>query len=180
MLRRGPTAITLGESDLLDFKVRSERRVVEERENRKHKHRNLPADAPDGPRFSTRAQKQRRSQEADRAIVEPFIRPSNTQAFPIENSDVASTVHIEEQTESLSLTDPFSDSGEEITMLEGSAQHLQTFSPRNTGLGEPTVASPSKNDDFHYGGFVESPSDNYTRTTSSSFGKLHFPRQKPC
>jgi hypothetical protein len=172
MLRRGPTAITLGESDLLDFKVRSERRLAEERENRKHKYRNLPADAQDGPRFNTRAQKQRRSQEADRAIVEPFIRPSNTQAVPLENSDVTSTLHIEEQTESLSLMDPFSDSGEETTTLDDTAHEMPLRSSlRTIGLEVPVASSPSKNDDFHYGGFVESPIDNHRRT---SFGKFQL------
>jgi hypothetical protein len=180
MLRRGPTAITLGESDLLDFKVRSERRLAEERENRNHKHKNRSTDTQDGPRFNTRGQKERRSQEADRAIVEPFIRPSNTQAVPLENSDVTSTVHIEEQTESLSLIDPFSDSGEETTTLDDTAHDMYLrSSPRNTGLGVAVAPSPSKNDDFHYGGFVESPIDNHRRTTSSSFGKFQLLEQKP-
>jgi len=173
MLRRGPTAITLGESDLLDFKVRSDRRLAEERENRRHKSKNRSTDTHDGPRFNIRAHKQR---EANRAVTEPFIRPLNMQAATLEDSDAASTVHIEDETEASTLTDPFTNSGERTATLEDIAPHLRAISPSSAGLEGSTASSPPKNDDFHYGGFVESPSDSYTWTTSSSFGRLYLPQ----
>jgi hypothetical protein len=179
MLRRAPTAITLGESDLRDFKVRAQCRRADERENHKQELERPAAAAEDGPRLNTRAQKKRRSLEVEKSIVEPFNRPLTIQTQAFQNAKVASTIHNQYQTGSSTSLDPFSDSVQETTTLEHTAEELDVslrpFSPENIDPERYSPSSPPKNDDFHYGGFVESPSEDYSRTRTSSFGTFSSP-----
>jgi len=179
MLRRAPTAITLGESDLRDFKVRAQRRRAGERENHKHELERSAAATEDGPRFNTRAQKKRRSLDAERRIIAPFNRPFTIQTREFQSVEVATAIRNQEQTRSSMSLDPFSDLVQETTALEHTAEEidipLRPFSPENIEPGRYSPSSPPKNDDFHYGGFVESPSEDHMRTSASSFGTCCSP-----
>jgi len=178
MLRRGPTAIAIGESDLRDFRVRSQRRREVEKENRNQELERSASAAKDGPAFNTRAQQGGRSLGAEQSIIQPFGHPLTTQTQVSQGVDVTSNILDSETAESSEPPDSFSN-GQKRSALEHTAEGIdissRAFSPENVETERYPPSSPLKDDYFYYGGFVDSPSEDYTQTRASSFGTCSYP-----
>lgn len=172
MLRRPPTAITLNDSDLRDFKARAQRRRAEAKENSKQELEQSVVNAQDGTRFwrsNTQAQRKPRLQNTERRTVEPFNRPLTIQTQGFQPPEFDSNIHDQEQTDPSTSLDPFSDVETDTLehAVEGLDNSWRAFSPENAD--QETLERPPKDDDFHYGGFMESPSEDYTQNRASPF-----------
>jgi hypothetical protein len=171
MIRLRPTAIQLGESDVRDFfQQRESRRRVEAQLEQLEK---LTIDSDNGDPNVFQPQNWRPLDSIfDRKDGRPARLPSmsrNLNSPPRKQS----VTTIPEQTErrisesQLRYTDQNSP---KETPVDGHDQISNRQISQGNELRIPVAGSPEKDDDFHYGGFTESPSQNNKSTASSSFG----------
>jgi hypothetical protein len=172
MIRLQPTAILLGESDVRDFLQRESQRRVEAQLEQLER---LTVNSPDGDSKIFQPQNWRQldsifDRKDDRPVRQPSI-SRNLNSPPRKQS----VTTIPEQTErrisesQLRITDQ--NSPNDLAVDGHSQRSNRKISQANDSqmlAGE----SPEKEDDFHYGGFTESPSQNDKSTVSSSFGKF--------
>jgi hypothetical protein len=163
MIRLPPSSITLGLSDLKDFERRQERRkVLEAAENVQQQFAPFQVGAQDGPSFGL-------PRRSSTNCHEPHDQP-HTLSFQVATSHRLHHVIESASHEPQSPMPPESSTrpGEtDIYALIGAES-----SPENLMSKVQRPSSPSK-DDFHYGGFMESPSRHRSPVHSSPFGTSH-------
>ena len=175
MIRLSPTAIQLGESDLRDFLQRESQRRVEAQLKKLEK---LSVDSEDEisepfqPKsrrhLLTHATQERRGDWPTRL---PSI-SSNLNSPPRKASIAVQVEYIENTVASPPRHDfNDNDSLEDLTDGEHEQRSSRRLNHGNDPL-EPVANSPEKEDDFHYGGFIGSPSQINDSVASSSFGEL--------
>jgi hypothetical protein len=165
MIRLPPSTIILGRSDLKDFDKRRQQRLQDiEAENINQEFARFAVGAPEGPTFRQYGGEREDSDgekgfngdvnlsagllncRAAFPIGSPPIASRRGHAKTRSSDEVNSTTTVEDENSSIAVSLP--DDEYDSVVWEPS--------PENAALGQHPLSSPSK-DDFHYGGFIETP-----------------------
>jgi hypothetical protein len=144
MIRLPPSTITLGPSDLQDFeRSLAHRKACEAAENVHQEFDRYEIGGEDGPSFGR-------------------PKKSNSRGKGHSSSNHPDLANLSRTLQSTSLSTPsprssdFQSNVEEVDVIA---------SPENVAVEIQEPSSPAKEDDFHYGGFVETPSDTSARSS---------------
>lgn len=163
MIRLPPTLIALGQSDLRDFDKRSRQKTVEAYFDR------LSIN-------SSNTQGSEMVHELKGVTIrrQPSPRKKQTMASSPKKSKMPKSP---ESFVNLASPPPSPKKGEKASSDEhGYVSVERNISPENED-SQSTPRSPVKEDDFHYGGFIESPGNSTSSHRSSPFGKSHEERR---
>jgi hypothetical protein len=174
MIRLPPTAIVLGESDLREFSQRESRRKLAAQLDLLER---LTVDTHNEHSHNIRQQNQQdphANSNSQRKYELPIRQPSTSRNLdsPPRKASITTTL---ENVECSILSESLLRFGDNSSDDEPVSDEQEHGSIRRLSQGNdshiPTATSPEKDDDFHYGGFTESPNQNNNSTTFSSFGR---------
>lgn len=157
MIRLPPTLIVLGQSDLQDFDKRSRQRTVEayfDRLSISSSTTQTPETVHELKGVTMRRQPSPQKKQTMASSPEKDKTPKSPESF----------VNLDSPPPSPKKRDKSSSEEHGFVSVE------RVVSPENED-SQSTPRSPVKEDDFHYGGFVESPGNSTSSHRSSPFGR---------
>jgi hypothetical protein len=163
MIRLPPSTIILGRSDLKGFERRRQQRLRDiETENINQEFARFAVGAPEGPTFSQYGG-ERESSDGEKGLdgnLSAGLLNLRT-AFPAGSPPTASRRgHAETRSsDEVNSATAVEDGNSSISVSLPDGEYNSVVwepSPENAVLGQHPSSSPSK-DDFHYGGFIETP-----------------------
>ncbi|EPE25605.1 hypothetical protein GLAREA_01517 [Glarea lozoyensis ATCC 20868] len=176
MIRLSPTAIVLGESDVRDFLQRESQRRVEAQLALLE---SLTVDPHSEDLRNFRPQNRRQTHATSTPVRrnewktrQPSI--SSNLNSPPRQASIATVLERAECSESSEPHPHFNDNESSTDSADDEHEQRSCLQSNRTDSRLPATNSPEKEDDFHYGGFTESPSQNNNSATSSSFGPDDF------